>query len=67
VDEMLMQLWRPEFDLDGTDSGMWLINIDVSSKMTGRVYSSCVQSNMLQRSEIWSVRKENEVALQRQI
>jgi len=28
-------------------------------------YSSCVQSNMLHKSETWPVRKENEVALQR--
>jgi len=30
----------------------------------GRLYSSCVQSSMLHGSEIWPVRKENEVALQ---
>jgi len=31
----------------------------------GRLYSSCVRSSMLHRSETWPVRKENEVALQR--
>ena len=31
----------------------------------GRLYSSCVQSSMLHGSEIWPIRKENEVALQR--
>ena len=31
----------------------------------GRLYSSCVRSSMLQESETWPVRKENEVALQR--
>jgi len=30
-----------------------------------RLYSSCVQSSMLHRSETWPGRKENEVALQR--
>jgi len=29
-----------------------------------RLYSSCVRSSMLHRSETWPVRKENEVALQ---
>jgi len=29
-----------------------------------RLYSSCLQSSMLHRSETWPVRKENEVALQ---
>jgi len=32
--------------------------------ITGSLYSSCVQSSMLHRSETWPVRKENEVALQ---
>ena len=31
----------------------------------GRLYSSCMQSNMLHGSETWPVRKENKVALQR--
>jgi len=31
----------------------------------GRLYSSCVRSSMLHRSETWPVRKENEVALER--
>jgi len=39
-------------------------NKDVSLIMR-RLYSSCVQSSMLHRSETWPVRKENEVALQR--
>jgi len=42
-----------------------LTNKDVSLIMTGRLYSSCVQSSMLHGSETWSVRKENVVALQR--
>ena len=33
--------------------------------MRGRLYSSCVRSSMLHGSEIWPVRKENAVALQR--
>ena len=33
--------------------------------MRGRLYSSCVQSNMLHGSETWPVKKENVVALQR--
>ena len=42
-----------------------LTNKDVSLIMTGRLYSSCVRSSMLHRSETWPVRKENVVALQR--
>jgi len=44
-----MQLWRPEFELDG---------------VRGRLHSSCVRSSMLHGSET-CLRKENEVALQR--
>ena len=42
-----------------------LTNKDISLTVRGRLYSSCVQSSMLHGSEIWPVRKENEVALQR--
>jgi len=42
-----------------------LTNRDISWIRRGRLYSSCVQSNMLHGSETWPVRKENEVALQR--
>jgi len=42
-----------------------LTNTDISLIRRDRLYSSCVQSSMLQGSEIWSVRKENEMALQR--
>jgi len=51
--------------------GLWLqcYNINVlhlhALIRRGRLYSSCVRSSMLQRSETWPVRKENEVALQR--
>jgi len=38
---------------------------DISLIVRGRLYSSCVRSSMLHGSETWSVRKENEVALQR--
>jgi len=41
-----------------------LTNRDISLIRTGRLYSTCVQSSMLHRSESWPVRKENEVALQ---
>jgi len=37
-----------------------LTNKDISLIVRGRLYSSCV------RSETWPVRKENEVALQRE-
>jgi len=40
-------------------------NKDISLKVRGRLYSSCVQSSMLHGSEAWPVRKESEVALQR--
>jgi len=42
-----------------------LANNDISSKVRGRLYSSCVRSSMLHGSETWPIRKENEVALQR--
>jgi len=42
-----------------------LTNRDISLIRRGRLYSSCVWSSMLHRSETWPVRKENEVALQR--
>ena len=42
-----------------------LTNKDVSLIVRGRLYSSCVRSNMMHGSETWPVRKENEVALQR--
>jgi len=64
-----MQLWKPEFELSGINSGSWYrclpIRIkDISLTVRGRLYSSCVQSSMLHGSETWPVRKENEVALQ---
>ena len=42
----------------------FLTNKDISLTVRGRFYSSCVQSSMLHGSETWSIRKENEVALQ---
>ena len=42
-----------------------LTNRGISLIGRGRLYSSCVQSSMLHRSETWPVRKDNEVALQR--
>jgi len=42
-------------------------NMDISLIMTGRLYSSCVQSCMLHRSETWHIRKENEVAEMRMV
>jgi len=42
-----------------------LTNKDISLIMRVRLYSSCVRSSMLHGSEIWPVRKENVVALQR--
>jgi len=42
-----------------------LTNKDISLLVRGRLYSSCMQSSMLHGSETWSIRKENEVALQR--
>jgi len=41
-----------------------LTNKDISLKVRGRLYSGCMQSSMLHRSETWPVRKENEVAIQ---
>jgi len=41
-----------------------LINRAISLIRRGRLYSSCVRSSMLHRSETWPVMKENEVALQ---
>ena len=63
---MLMQLWRPELELGGINSGCWYHYLrDISLIRRGRLYSSCVRSSMLHESETWPVRKENEVALQR--
>ena len=42
-----------------------LTNRDISLIRRERLYSSCVRSSMLHRSETWPVRKENEVSLQR--
>ena len=38
-----------------------LTNKDISLIMRGRLYSSCVRSSTLHGSEIWPIRKENEV------
>jgi len=43
-----------------------LTDKDISLLVRRRFYSSCVQSSMLHRSETWPIRKENEVALQRE-
>jgi len=39
-----------------------LTNKDISLIVRGRLYSSCVRSSMLHRSDTWPARKENEVA-----
>jgi len=57
-----MQLWRPEFELDGKNSRSRYHCLPV---LRGRLYSSCVQSCVLHRSETWPVRIENEVTFQR--
>jgi len=41
-----------------------LTNSDITLIRRGRLCSSCVRSSMLHGSEIWPVRKVNEVALQ---
>jgi len=33
---------RPEFELDGINSGSWYHCLDISLIMRGRLYSSCV-------------------------
>jgi len=48
-----MQLWRPEFEWDGINSGGWYHCLSIR-----RLYSSCVQSSMLHGSKTWPVRKE---------
>jgi len=42
-----------------------LTSRDISLIRRGRLYTSCVRSSVLHRSETWPVRTENEVALQR--
>ena len=42
-----------------------LTNKDISLIVRGRLYSSCVQSDMLLGSETWPIRKQFEVAFQR--
>jgi len=61
------QLWRPEFELDGINSGSWYHSLPIRLSFIVRriLYSGCVRSSMLHGSETWPVRKENEVALQR--
>ena len=61
--EMLMQLWRPEFELVGISSGSWYHCLPMI--MRGKLYSSCVRSSMLHGSETRPVRNENVVVLQR--
>jgi len=41
-----------------------IMNKDISLIVRGRLSSSYVRSSMLHGSEIWPIRKENEVALQ---
>ena len=41
-----------------------LTNKNISLINRGKLYSSCVRSNMLHGSVTWPVRKENELALQ---
>jgi len=66
--EMLIQLWRPEFELNGINSDSWYhclpIRIYHSLIVRGTLYSSCAQSSMLHGSQTWTIRKENELALQ---
>jgi len=61
-----MQPWRPRVQI-GWNKFRQLVplltNRDKSLIRRGRLYSSCVQSSMLHRSETWPVRKENEVGL----
>jgi len=55
-----MQLWRPESELDEIRQLVPLLtNSDISLIRRGRLYSSCVRSSMLHRSETWPVRKES--------
>jgi len=54
-------------ELDGINSGSLYHSLPIRIlTVRERLYSSCVQSStgMLHRSETWSIRKENEVALQ---
>ena len=58
-----MQLWRPESELDGINSGSWyhslvLTNRNISLIKRGGLYSSSVRSSMLHGSETWPVRKK---------
>jgi len=63
--EMLMQWWRPEFELVGISSCSWYHCLPIRTCLIMRVrLYSCVRSSMLHGSETWPVRKENVVALQ---
>ena len=63
---MLMQLWRPEFELVRISSGSWCHCLPIRTYhwWRGRLYSNCVRHSMLHGSETWPVRKENVMALQ---
>jgi len=56
--EMLLQVWRPEFELYGINSASCYCCLPIRI-IRGRLYSSCMHSSMLHGSETWSVRKEN--------
>ena len=60
-------LCRPEFKLDGINSGSWYhcLPIGIYHWLGEGGCIAVVRSSMLHRSETWPVRKENEVALQR--
>jgi len=64
--EMLIQLWRPEFKLDGIPSGSsyHCLSNGYIIDSEREIVQQCVQSSMLHGCETWPVRKENVVALQ---
>jgi len=66
--EMPMQLWRPEFELDGINSVSWYqclpIRIRIYHWQWEGHCTAVVRSRMLHGSETWPIRKENQVALQ---
>jgi len=55
-----MQLWRPESESDGMNSGSWYhcLPIGISLIRRGRLYSNCVRSSMLHGSETWPVSRD---------
>ena len=62
--EILMQLWRPEFELDGINSESWCHCLPIRMYHWSWEGGCTAVVCKWHRSDTWHVRKENEVTLQ---